>query len=149
MRASPAHELGAVAISTALERAKVEGGEVNEVILGQILAAGQGQNPARQAAMKAGIPQEATSFGGSTSLRLGPARRCAGHAADCQWRCRHHRRGRQESMSQAPHVAYLRSGQKMGDLKMMDSMLKDGLIDAFHGYHMGNTARERRRAAGS
>ena len=136
----PAHELGAVAISTALERAKVAGAEVNEVILGQILAAGQGQNPARQAAMKAGIPQEATSWGlnqlcgsGLRAVALGMQQIANGDADIIV-------AGGQESMSQAPHVAYLRSGQKMGDLKMMDSMLKDGLIDAFHGYHMGNTA---------
>ena len=136
----PAHQLGAIAIKAALERAKVEGAEVNEVILGQILAAGQGQNPARQAAMAAGVPQEATAWGlnqlcgsGLRAVAIGMQQIAQGDADIIV-------AGGQESMSQAQHVAHLRNGTKMGGLELVDSMLKDGLWDAFHGYHMGNTA---------
>ncbi|MEM6462676.1 MAG: acetyl-CoA C-acetyltransferase [Pseudomonadota bacterium] len=136
----PAHELGATAISGALERAGVEPADVNEVIMGQILQAGEGQNPARQAAMKAGVPQEATSWGlnqlcgsGLRAVAVGMQQIATGDAEIVV-------AGGQESMSMAPHVAHLRQGQKMGDLKMIDSMIKDGLTDAFYGYHMGNTA---------
>ena len=137
---TPAHELGAVAIKAALGAAKVEPGEVDEVILGQILQAGEGQNPARQAAMKAGIPQEKTAFGlnqlcgsGLRAVAIGLQQIANGDAQIIV-------AGGQESMSQAPHVAHLRNGVKMGDMKFIDSMIKDGLTDAFHGYHMGNTA---------
>jgi acetyl-CoA C-acetyltransferase len=137
---TPAHELGVVAIKGALEAAKVDAGEVDEVILGQVLAAAQGQNPARQAAMKAGIPQEKTAFGvnqlcgsGLRAVALGMQQIVSGDANIIV-------AGGQESMSFAPHAAYLRSGVKMGELKLIDTMLQDGLIDAFHGYHMGNTA---------
>jgi acetyl-CoA C-acetyltransferase len=137
---TPAHELGATAIKAALSRANVDAADVDEVILGQILSAGQGQNPARQAAMAAGIPQEATAWGlnqlcgsGLRAVALGMQQIANGDADIIV-------AGGQESMSLAPHVAYLRAGQKMGDMKFLDSMLKDGLIDAFHGYHMGNTA---------
>jgi acetyl-CoA C-acetyltransferase len=136
----PAHDLGAIAIKAALERAKVEAGEADEVILGQILTAAQGQNPARQAAMKAGVPQEKTAFGvnqlcgsGLRAVALGMQQIMAGDAKIVV-------AGGQESMSQAPHAAYLRAGTKMGDLKFVDTMLRDGLFDAFHGYHMGITA---------
>ncbi len=136
----PAHELGAVAIKAALERAGVDPSEVDEVILGQILAAGQGQNPARQAAMAAGIPQEATAWGlnqlcgsGLRAIALGMQQIMTGDARIIV-------AGGQESMSMAPHCAHLRPGVKMGDFKMIDTMIKDGLWDAFHGYHMGNTA---------
>ncbi|MCA0400667.1 MAG: acetyl-CoA C-acetyltransferase [Proteobacteria bacterium] len=136
----PAHELGAVAIRGALERAGVAGAEVDEVILGQILAAGQGQNPARQAAMAAGIPQEKTAWGlnqlcgsGLRAVAIGMQQIANGDANIIV-------AGGQESMTLSPHVAYLRSGVKMGEMKMADSMLKDGLWDAFHGYHMGQTA---------
>ena len=138
--ATPAHELGAVAIKAALERAGVDPSEVDEVILGQILAAGQGQNPARQAAMKAGIPQEKTAWGlnqlcgsGLRAVALGMQQIANGDASIIV-------AGGQESMSLSPHVAYLRNGQKMGDMKLIDTMIKDGLTDAFHGYHMGTTA---------
>jgi acetyl-CoA acetyltransferases len=138
--AVPAHELGAVAIKGVLERAGVEGREVDEVILGQILTAGQGQNPARQAAMKAGIPQEATAWGmnqlcgsGLRAVALGMQQIATGDARIIV-------AGGQESMSMAPHCAHLRAGTKMGDLKMVDTMLKDALTDAFYGYHMGITA---------
>ena len=138
--AVPAHDLGAVAIKAALERAGVDPGEVDEVILGQILTAGQGQNPARQAAMKAGIPQEKTAWGlnqlcgsGLRAVALGMQQIANGDASIIV-------AGGQESMSLSPHVAHLRNGQKMGDMKFLDSMIKDGLTDAFHGYHMGTTA---------
>src|SRR5579863_4865424 len=137
---TPAHDLGAVAIKSALEAAKVEAGQVDEVILGQILSAAQGQNPARQAAMKAGVPQEKTAFGvnqlcgsGLRAVALGMQQIAGGDAHIIV-------AGGQESMSMAPHAAYLRSGVKMGEMKLVDTMLQDGLIDAFHGYHMGNTA---------
>ena len=135
-----AHELGAVAIKAALERAGVAPEEVNEVILGQILAAGQGQNPARQAAMGAGIPNETTAWGlnqlcgsGLRAIAIGMQQIATGDADIIV-------AGGQESMSMAPHCAHLRGGVKMGDLKMVDTMIKDGLTDAFFGYHMGNTA---------
>ncbi|MBP1853062.1 acetyl-CoA C-acetyltransferase [Rhizobium halophytocola] len=136
----PAHHLGAVAISGVLERSGVEAREVDEVILGQVLTAGEGQNAARQAAMKAGIPQEATAWGmnqlcgsGLRAVALGMQQILTGDAKIII-------AGGQESMSMAPHCAHLRSGQKMGDLKMIDTMIKDGLTDAFYGYHMGQTA---------
>jgi acetyl-CoA C-acetyltransferase len=135
-----AHDLGAVAIKSALEAAKVDAAEVDEVILGQILSAAQGQNPARQAAMKAGVPQEKTAFGvnqlcgsGLRAVALGMQQIASGDANIIV-------AGGQESMSLAPHAAYLRSGVKMGEMKLVDTMLQDGLIDAFHGYHMGSTA---------
>ena len=140
LSSKPAHELGAAAIKAALEAAKVEPAEVDEVILGQILAAGEGQNPARQAAMKAGIPQEKTAFGvnqlcgsGLRSVALGMQQIINGDASIIV-------AGGQESMSQAPHAAHLRNGVKMGEVKFLDTMLRDGLMDAFHGYHMGTTA---------
>ncbi|UQR66629.1 acetyl-CoA C-acetyltransferase [Bradyrhizobium sp. C-145] len=135
-----AHELGAVAIKGALERAKVAPEEVDEVILGQVLAGGEGQNPARQAAMAAGIPQEKTAWGmnqlcgsGLRSVALGLQQIANGDAKVIV-------AGGMESMSMAPHLSHLRNGTKMGDVKFVDSMLKDGLLDAFHGYHMGVTA---------
>ena len=136
----PAHELGATAIKGALERAKVSAADVDEVIMGQILSGGEGQNPARQAAMGAGIPQEATAWGlnqlcgsGLRAVALGLQQIANGDAKVIV-------AGGMESMSMAPHLAYMRAGTKMGDIKFMDSMLKDGLFDAFHGYHMGVTA---------
>ncbi|MBX4958626.1 acetyl-CoA C-acetyltransferase [Rhizobium lentis] len=136
----PAHELGAAVIKGALARAGVDAGEVDEVILGQVLAAGEGQNPARQAAIKAGIPKEATAWGvnqlcgsGLRAVALGMQQIATGDASIIV-------AGGQESMSMAPHAAHLRGGVKMGDMKMVDTMIKDGLTDAFHGYHMGITA---------
>ena len=137
---TPAHDLGAVAIKAALERAGVEAGDVDEVILGQILSAGQGQNPARQAAMKAGIPQEATAWGLNQLCGSGLRAAALGMQQIANGDARVIVAGGQESMSLAPHVAHMRAGSKMGDVKFLDSMLKDGLLDAFHGYHMGNTA---------
>jgi acetyl-CoA C-acetyltransferase len=137
---TPAHELGATVISAVLERAGVAVGEVNEVILGQVLPAGEGQNPARQAAMKAGLPQEATAWGmnqlcgsGLRAVALGMQQIATGDASIIV-------AGGMESMSMAPHCAHLRGGVKMGDFKMIDTMIKDGLTDAFYGYHMGITA---------
>ncbi|MHA7971340.1 acetyl-CoA C-acetyltransferase [Rhizobium sp. CAU 1783] len=136
----PAHDLGATVIKGVLSRAGVDAKEVDEVILGQVLSAGAGQNPARQAAMKAGIPQEATAWGmnqlcgsGLRAVALGMQQIATGDAKIIV-------AGGQESMSMAPHCAHLRAGTKMGDLKMVDTMIKDGLTDAFYGYHMGITA---------
>ena len=140
----PAHALGTVAIKAAMERARIEG--VDEVILGQILAAGAGQNPARQASVNAGIPVEHTAFGinqlcgsGLRAVALAAQQIATGDARIVV-------AGGQESMTQAPHAQQLRAGQKMGDLSLMDTMLRDGLMDAFHGYHMGNTAENVARA---
>ncbi|HWE05771.1 MAG TPA: acetyl-CoA C-acetyltransferase [Rhizomicrobium sp.] len=136
----PAHDLGKAAIQSALSRAKVAPGEVSEVILGQILTAAQGQNPARQAAVNAGIPVETPGWivnqlcgSGLRAVALGFQAIVNGDSAIVVV-------GGQESMSQAPHAAWLRGGQKMGALEFTDTMLKDGLWDAFHGYHMGVTA---------
>ena len=136
----PAHALGQVAIQAALARAGVKPDEVDEVILGQILTAGAGQNPARQAAMAAGIPAERTAFGinqlcgsGLRAVALAAQQIATGDATIVV-------AGGQESMTQSTHCANLRAGQKMGSLEFIDTMLKDGLWDAFHGYHMGNTA---------
>ena len=136
----PAHELGAEAVKAAMARAKIEGGEVDEVILGQVLTAGQGQNPARQAAMLAGVPKEKTAWGlnqlcgsGLRAVALGLQQIANGDATVIV-------AGGQESMSQAQHAAHLRSGTKMGDLQFVDTMPQDGLLDAFQGYHMGTTA---------
>ena len=131
---------GKVAIKGALERAKVKPEEVDEVIMGQILSAGQGQNPARQAAVNAGIPVDKTALGINQLCGSGLRAVAFGWQAIRNGDASIMVVGGQESMSQAPHVAHLRDGTKMGEMKMMDSMLKDGLWDAFHGYHMGNTA---------
>jgi acetyl-CoA C-acetyltransferase len=136
----PAHELGAAVIKEVLSRAGVDAADVDEVILGQVLGAGEGQNPARQAAIAAGIPQEATAWGlnqvcgsGLRAVALGMQQIAMGDADIIV-------AGGQESMSLAPHCAHLRNGVKMGDFKLIDTMIKDGLTDAFHGYHMGITA---------
>jgi acetyl-CoA C-acetyltransferase len=136
----PAHYLGQVAIQAALERSGVEPGEVSEVIMGQILTAGQGQNPARQASVNAGVPVEVPAWGVNQLCGSGLRSVALAYQAIRQGDSRIVVAGGQESMSQAPHAAYLRSGQKMGDLNFVDTMIKDGLWDAFHGYHMGNTA---------
>ena len=135
-----AHELGAVALRAALTRAGVEAADVNEVILGQVLAAGEGQNPARQAARAAEVPDSATAFG--INQVCGSGLRAVALAAQ-QIRTGESNivaAGGMESMSLSKHAAHLRNGQKMGGLEFVDTMLKDGLWDAFHGYHMGNTA---------
>ena len=136
----PAHQLGEVVIRAALLRAGVKADEVDEVIMGQVLTAGQGQNPARQAAVAAGIPADKTAFGvnqvcgsGLRAIALGAQQISTGDADIVV-------AGGQENMSMSPHVAHLRNGQKMGSLELVDSMIKDGLWEAFNGYHMGNTA---------
>ncbi|TGU45647.1 acetyl-CoA C-acetyltransferase [bacterium M00.F.Ca.ET.152.01.1.1] len=138
--ATPAHELGAVVIRELLSRAGVEPGEVDEVILGQVLTAAQGQNPARQASINAGLPKETTAWGlnqvcgsGLRAIALGMQQIATGDAKVIV-------AGGQESMSLSTHAQHLRAGVKMGDFKLIDTMIKDGLWDAFNGYHMGNTA---------
>ncbi|UDL87880.1 acetyl-CoA C-acetyltransferase [Mesorhizobium sp. PAMC28654] len=138
--ATPAHELGAVVIRELLSRAGVEPAEVDEVILGQVLTAAQGQNPARQASIIAGLPKETTAWSlnqvcgsGLRAIALGMQQIATGDAKMII-------AGGQESMSLSPHAEHLRAGVKMGDYKMIDTMIKDGLWDAFNGYHMGNTA---------
>ncbi|HZP09817.1 MAG TPA: acetyl-CoA C-acetyltransferase [Methyloceanibacter sp.] len=136
----PAHALGEVAIKAALNRAGVAPADVDEVIMGQVLTAGQGQNPARQAAVAAGIPVEKTAFGvnqvcgsGLRAVALGAQQITSGDADIVV-------AGGQESMSLSPHCAHLRAGQKMGAMELIDTMIKDGLWEIFNGYHMGNTA---------
>ena len=135
-----AHYLGEMAIREALKRAGVEPGEVSEVVLGQVLTAGTGQNPARQAAVNAGIPVEKTAYAinqlcgsGLRTVALGFQAIRTGDADIVV-------AGGQESMSQAPHCMHLRNGTKMGDTQLIDTMIRDGLWDAFNGYHMGTTA---------
>ena len=136
----PAHYLGEVAIRGALERSGIEPSEVSEVVMGQILTAAQGQNPARQAAVNAGIPVEVPAWGVNQLCGSGLRSVALGYQAIRQGDSRIVVAGGQESMSQAPHCAYLRAGQKMGSLEFVDTMIKDGLWDAFNGYHMGTTA---------
>ena len=136
----PAHELGAIAIRAAVERAGVSAADIEEVVMGQVLQAGAGQGPARQASVNAGIPVESPAWSlnqlcgsGLRAVALG-AQQIMDGSADIVIA------GGQESMSQSPHAQNLRGGQKMGDLALVDTMIKDGLWDAFHGYHMGQTA---------
>jgi acetyl-CoA C-acetyltransferase len=136
----PAHELGRVAIKAALERAGVKPEDVSEVILGQVLTAGQGQNPARQASKNAGVPDSSPAW--SVNMVCGSGLRAValGAQAIAQGDSAIVVAGGQESMSQSTHAAYLRAGTKMGNLDLVDTMIKDGLWDAFNGYHMGVTA---------
>ncbi|MDO8410678.1 MAG: acetyl-CoA C-acetyltransferase [Phenylobacterium sp.] len=136
----PAHTLGQVAITAAISRAGLSPADIDEVILGQVLQAGAGQGPARQASIAAGIPVEAPAW--SLNQLCGSGLRAVALAAQqvAEGASKIVIAGGQESMSQAPHAAHLRSGQKMGDLNFVDTMIKDGLWDAFHGYHMGQTA---------
>jgi acetyl-CoA C-acetyltransferase len=136
----PAHELGKIAIQEALKRAGVEGGRVSEVIMGQILTAGQGQNPARQASIAAGIPVESPAWGVNQLCGSGLRAVALGYQALLNGDSDIVVAGGQESMSQAPHCQHLRNGVKMGSIELVDTMIKDGLWDAFNGYHMGNTA---------
>ena len=138
--ATPAHDLGAAVIEAVVARAGIDKAEVSETILGQVLTAGQGQNPARQAAIKAGLAKEASAWGlnqvcgsGLRAVALGAMHVQLGDAAIVI-------AGGQESMSLSPHVAHMRAGTKMGDVAFIDSMIRDGLWDAFNGYHMGQTA---------
>jgi len=136
----PAHDLGKVAIKAAIERAGVEGERVSEVILGQILTAGQGQNPARQASIAAAIPVETPAWGVNQLCGSGLRAVALGYQAILNGDSEIVVAGGQESMSMAPHCQHLRSGVKMGAFEMIDTMIKDGLWDAFNGYHMGTTA---------
>src|SRR6476619_6656577 len=136
----PAHELGKAAIKAAMDRAGVEGVRVSEVILGQILTAGQGQNPARQASIAAGIPVESPAWGVNQLCGSGLRAVALGYQGILSGDSEIVVAGGQESMSMAPHAQYLRGGVKMGAFEMVDTMIKDGLWDAFNGYHMGNTA---------
>jgi len=142
----PAHALGASALAAVLTRAGISPDELDEVILGQVLTAGTGQNPARQAARAAGIPDEKTAFG--INQVCGSGLRAVALAAQqiLSGESRIVAAGGMESMSQSQHAAYLRGGAKMGSLELIDTMLKDGLWDAFHGYHMGVTAENVARA---
>jgi acetyl-CoA C-acetyltransferase len=136
----PAHDLGKVAIKAAIERAGVEGERVSEVILGQILTAGQGQNPARQASIAAAIPVETPAWGVNQLCGSGLRAVALGYQAILNGDSEIVVAGGQESMSMAPHCQHLRQGVKMGAFEMIDTMIKDGLWDAFNGYHMGTTA---------
>ena len=138
--AMPAHELGKTAITAALQRAKVDAKDVSEVVLGQVLTANQGMNPARQASRAAGVPDESPAWSlnqvcgsGLRAVVVGYQQLKAGDAKIVV-------AGGQENMSLAPHAAHLRAGQKMGDLSFSDTMIKDGLTDVFNQYHMGITA---------
>src|ERR1700737_1331456 len=135
----PAHELGKVAVEESLKRAGVGKAEVSEVILGQILTAGQGQNPARQASIAAGIPVETPAWGVNQLCGSGLRAVALGYQAILNGDSEMVVAGGQESMSMAPHAQYLRGGVKMGGVELVDTMIKDGLWDAFNGYHMGNT----------
>lgn len=137
---TPAHELGRIAIEAAMAQAGITGDDVSEVILGQVLTAAQGQNPARQASMAAGVPKEIPAWGvnqvcgsGLRAVALAAQAVATGDSTIVV-------AGGQESMSLSPHAQFLRAGQKMGDLMLIDTMIKDGLIDVFNGYHMGITA---------
>ncbi|WP_025770095.1 acetyl-CoA C-acetyltransferase [Thioalkalivibrio sp. HK1] len=136
----PAHELGRIAVEEALRRATVEPADVDEVIMGQILSAGAGQNPARQAAVNAGIPVERTAYGVNQLCGSGLRTVALGYQAIRVGDSEVVVAGGQESMSQSPHCLHLRNGKKMGSAELVDTMLSDGLLDAFNGYHMGNTA---------
>ena len=136
----PAHELGKIAIVEALKRAKVEAGEVSEVVLGHVLTAGAGQNTARQAAVAAGIPTDKTAYVINQVCGSGLRTVALGYQAIRNGDSDIVVAGGQESMSLAPHCMHLRSGTKMGDTQMIDTMIRDGLWDAFNGYHMGITA---------
>jgi acetyl-CoA C-acetyltransferase len=138
--ALPAHELGKVAIKAALERAAIDTSRVSEVIMGQILTAGEGQNPARQASIAAGIPVESPAWAVNQLCGSGLRAVALGYQAILNGDSDIVVAGGQESMSMAPHCAHLRGGVKMGNFEMVDTMIKDGLWDAFNGYHMGNTA---------
>ena len=137
---TPAHDLGAAVLAAVVERAGIDKSEVSETILGQVLTAGQGQNPARQAHINAGLPQESAAWSlhqvcgsGLRAVALGAQHIMLGDAAIVA-------AGGQENMTLSPHAAHMRAGTKMGDMKYIDTMIRDGLWDAFNGYHMGQTA---------
>src|SRR5438067_11349492 len=136
----PAHELGKLAIQETLKRAGVEGAQISEVIMGQILTAGQGQNPARQASIAAGIPVESPAWSVNQLCGSGLRAVALGYQAILNGDSDIVVAGGQESMSQAPHCQHLRNGVKMGSFEMVATMIKDGLWDAFNGYHMATNA---------
>src|SRR6476469_9151604 len=136
----PAHELGKAAIQEAMKRAGIDGSQVSEVILGQILTAGQGQNPARQASIAAGVPAESPAWGVNQLCGSGLRAVALGYQAIVNGDSEIVVAGGQESMSMSPHCQHLRQGVKMGSVELIDTMIKDGLWDAFNGYHMGTTA---------
>src|SRR5437588_8695805 len=137
---TPAHDLGAIAIKAALERAGIEPGRVSEVIVGQILTGAKGQNPARKASIAAGIPVESPAWGVNQLGGSGLRTVALGYQALLNGDSEIVVAGGQESMSMAPHAQYLRGGVKMGAVEFIDTMIKDGLWDAFNGDHMGITA---------
>ncbi|WP_188056067.1 acetyl-CoA C-acetyltransferase [Sphingosinithalassobacter sp. CS137] len=137
---TPAHELGRAAIEAALAQAGVSGEDVSEVILGQVLTAAQGQNPARQASMAAGIPKEIPAWGVNQVCGSGLRAVALAYQAVKTGDARIVVAGGQENMSMSPHAQALRAGAKMGDVSLIDTMIKDGLTDVFNGYHMGITA---------
>ena len=140
LSALPAHKLGEIVIREAIGRAGLDPAQVSEVVMGQILTAGQGQNPARQAAIAAGVPVEVPAAGVNQLCGSGLRTVAMGYQAILNGDSSIVVAGGQESMSQAPHCAYLRNGQPVGGVELVDTLLKDGLWDAFHGYHIGNTA---------
>jgi len=136
----PAYKLGSAVISSAIKKSNLEPADVNEVIMGQVLTGGAGQNPARQASMDSGIPKETPSYVVNQVCGSGLRSIASGFQSIMSDHSNIIVAGGQESMSQAPHVIHLRNGKKLGDIELVDSMIKDGLWDAFNGYHMGNTA---------
>ncbi len=135
-----AHELGASVISESVKRSKINASDIDEIIMGQVLTGGAGQNPARQAAIKAGIPKETPAFVVNQVCGSGIRSVVSGFQSISAEHAKILIAGGQENMSLAPHAIHLRNGKKLGDVELMDTMIKDGLWDAFHGYHMGNTA---------
>ena len=136
----PAEELGSAVISSAMKKSKIRNHDVDEVILGQVLTGGSGQNPARQAAIKSGIPVEKTAYIVNQVCGSGIRSIVSGYQSIYSGNAKVIIAGGQENMSLAPHVIHLRDGQKLGNTELIDTMIKDGLWDAFHGYHMGVTA---------
>jgi len=136
----PAYKLGSTVISNAIKKSNIKPSDINEVIMGQVLTGGTGQNPARQASMDSGIPKETPSYVVNQVCGSGLRSIASGFQSIVSSHSNIVVAGGQESMSQAPHVVHLRNGKKLGDTELVDSMIKDGLWDAFNGYHMGNTA---------
>ena len=136
----PAYKLGSAVISNAIKKSSIKPSDVNEVIMGQVLTGGAGQNPARQASMESGIPKETPSYIVNQVCGSGLRSIASGFHSILSNNSNIVIAGGQESMSQAPHVVHLRNGKKLGDTELVDSMIKDGLWDAFNGYHMGITA---------
>ena len=140
LRNVPADEMGSAIISSSVEKVKINKNDIDEVIMGQVLTGGAGQNPARQAAFKSGIPKEKPAYVVNQVCGSGIRSIASGFQSIKSGDSKIVIAGGQESMSLAPHVIHLRDGKKLGDTELVDSMIKDGLWDAFHGYHMGITA---------